>query len=102
MTFRQKAAEAARTLVWSSRNPPTLSHARMMLWLWTSALLASIIGVAGQVFGGVDRMVWWWLILQIGCLFLDAAMTKHALAGYLKARTARDVERAFRRLTEGV
>jgi hypothetical protein len=29
-------------------------------------------------------------------------MVKHNLAGYLKARAARDVDRAFRRLTEGV
>jgi hypothetical protein len=102
MKLRTQAAEICRILVWSARNPPTLSHARMMLWLWGCALLASCISIGGQLIGGVDRITWWLFIFQTGTLFLDAVMVKHNLAGYLKARAARDVDRAFRRLTEGV
>lgn len=80
-----------RVMTWSARNPATLGHARMLLWLWSVASLSAIISLGTDIIDG--RPTWWWLPIQAALLVLDVTMARVSLLGYLQAREARDTDR---------
>src|SRR4029453_15107619 len=65
--------------LWSSRNPYSLSSARMMAWSWSVALLMSCVSIGTTVIDG--DIVWWWIPWQAGLLVLDVVMARHSWTG---------------------